>query len=97
MKHPTRLRPSVLITGLGLGTVLFALTGCSKGAPSAEEITAGVGRRRGACMRDAWFEVEDPDDASVESGVLAAPPGAAQEEFQCAGARRAKDVLEDVG
>lgn len=94
MKHTTRSRRTALAAAALLCALPLALAACSSGsgAPSAKDATAGVGAEWGACMREAGFEVEDPDDASVESGVLAAPPGAEQEEFQRAGARCAKDA-----
>jgi hypothetical protein len=94
MKHTTRSRRTGLVAAALVGALPLALSACSagSGASSAKDVTAGVGAEWGACMRDAGFEVEDPDDAMVESGVMQSPPGAAQEEFERAGARCAKDA-----
>ncbi|SOC89732.1 hypothetical protein SAMN05660766_3465 [Curtobacterium sp. 314Chir4.1] len=94
MKHTTRSRRTVLAAAALLCALPLALSACSSAseASSAKDATAGVGAKWGACMRDAGFEVEDPDDAMVESGVMQSPPGAAQEEFERAGARCAKDA-----
>lgn len=94
MKHTTRSRRTVPAAAALLCALPLALSACSSAseASSAKDVTAGVGAKWGACMRDAGFEVEDPDDATVESGVVRSPLGAAQEEFERAGARCAKDA-----
>lgn len=94
MKHTTRSRRTVLAAAALLCALPLALSACSSGseASSAKDATAGIGAKWGACMRDAGFQVQDPGDATVESGVMAAPPGSEQEEFQRAGARCAKEA-----
>jgi len=94
MKHTTRRRRSVLATAALLCVLPLALSACASGseASSVKDATAGVGAEWGACMRDAGFDVDDPDDASVESRVQATPAGAEQDEFQRAGARCAEEA-----
>jgi len=94
MKHTTRSRRTVLAAAALLCALPLALSACLSApeASSAKDTTAGVGATWGACMRDAGFAVEDPDDAMVESGVMQSLPGAAQEEFERAGHRLTRSV-----
>lgn len=71
-----------------LATVPFLLVACS-GQPDADgalRADAGIGAQWGACMRDAGFDVTDPDDAAVQAGVAKVPAGADQAAFQAAAA-----------
>jgi len=95
MTHTTlrRHRRTAVIAALLLaGALPFALAACSSGsdASSAKDTTAGVGAKWGSCMRDAGFNVQDPTDAQVESGVMQAPPDSDQEEFTRAGSACAR-------
>lgn len=64
----------------------LSLTACSGPTPAdgatAADTARGIGAKWGACMRDAGFDVEDPSDAQVSSGVVSAPQGADQQAFQ---------------
>ncbi|MBF4605117.1 hypothetical protein [Curtobacterium sp. VKM Ac-2884] len=90
MKHTTRNRGTALIAAALIAcTTPFALAACSTGPDSAADTTksaaAGIGAKWGDCMRDAGYDVQDPDDAMVSSGAMQIPPSADQEEFLAAG------------
>lgn len=59
------------------------LSACSTPDAGTAPTTAakGLGTQWGDCMRAAGFDVEDPDDDAVTSGVTTAPQGADQQAF----------------
>lgn len=71
-----------------LATLPFLLVACSgqSDGDTAPRADPGIGAQWGACMRDAGFAVQDPDDESVAAGVTAAPPGVDQAAFADAAA-----------
>lgn len=86
MTHTTfrHHRLTSLAALLLIGSIPLGLTACSSGpdTSTAKDATSGVGVKWGSCMRDAGFNVQDPTDAQVESGVMQVPPGNEQEEFK---------------
>lgn len=94
MNHSNSGRARGVLVAVALLCALpLALSACSAGddgtAPRAD---AGVGAQWGACMRDAGYDVQDPDDASVEAGAMAVPSGVDSAEFQTAGAACAEQA-----
>lgn len=84
MKHTTTRRLRGTLGSLAvLGTLPFLLIACSGPSESstAARADAGAGATWGACMRDAGFDVPDPDDATVASGVTSGPAGVDQAAF----------------
>ncbi|KQS09226.1 hypothetical protein ASG04_10170 [Curtobacterium sp. Leaf183] len=81
-----RQRPArrILIAAATIAVLMpLSLSACSTSsdAGSGSSTASGVGAKWGACMRDAGFEVEDPDDASVEAGLSKPPAGVDGAEF----------------
>lgn len=84
MTHTTRSRRTRFAALAVACSLSFGLAACSGGAAAdtVAETKTGSGAVYGSCMRDAGFDVEDPDDASLESGVVRAPEGADREAFE---------------
>ncbi|WP_420363638.1 hypothetical protein AABM26_04690 [Curtobacterium aetherium] len=85
-----------LLAAVALAAALpFTLVACSQGSPDAASTSAssdGIGARWGSCMRDAGFEVQDPDDDALRSGTVTSPQGADQEAFTTAAQTCSKQV-----
>ncbi len=80
----TTLRPrAVLATVALLAALPLALSACSSADPGADSTSAvqGVGAKWGECMRSAGFDVPDPADEELASGVVRTPPGADEQAF----------------
>ncbi|WIB60706.1 hypothetical protein DEJ13_02440 [Curtobacterium sp. MCLR17_007] len=84
--HLLRGRRALLVAAAIAVTLPFSVAACST-QPSADPGTSagsGVGAKWGSCMRDAGFDVEDPDDTAVEAGLSKAPAGADRAAFSAA-------------
>lgn len=88
MHTPSRSRSRrgirTLLVAAAVAVVLpFSIAACSSqpSASSSAGTASGVGAKWGSCMRDAGFDVQDPDDASVEAGFSNPPAGADDEEY----------------
>ena len=94
---PRRLRV-VLATALLACTLPLGLAACSTsstssdGADTAADATSGIGAQWGSCMRDAGFDVEDPDDQTVASGITKPLPGVDEQAFSTASATCAEQA-----
>lgn len=89
MKHTNTRRLRGTLGSLALLAALpLLLVACSgqSDTDTAPRADAGTGAKWGACMRDAGFDVQDPDDASVRAGLSQAPSGADQDAFAKAAA-----------
>ncbi|ROP74819.1 hypothetical protein [Curtobacterium sp. PhB115] len=84
MTQTTRSRRAALAAVVLACSLSFGLTACSgpSEADTVAETANGVGAKYGACMRDAGFDIQDPDDAALESGAVQAPADADQDAFQ---------------
>lgn len=84
------LTAAIIAVALPLG-----LAACSSGADdskTAAETAAGIGAKWGECVRDLGFDVDDPDDAVVESGAVIGPEGVDQQAFAAAAAKCSEEV-----
>ncbi|MGN7191866.1 MULTISPECIES: hypothetical protein [unclassified Curtobacterium] len=95
MKHTTALRTVALVLTAGLALPLAACTATPSASSSSTSSSsaAGLGERWGSCMRDAGFDVTDPQDDAVRSGAVTTPDGVDQEAF----ARASKECAESLG
>ncbi|QCR42529.1 hypothetical protein C1N91_02185 [Curtobacterium sp. SGAir0471] len=83
MTHtPVRSRVTLGTVALFIALPL-TLSACSTPDAGTAPTTAakGIGTQWGDCMRAAGFDVEDPDDDAVTSGVATAPQGVDQHAF----------------
>ncbi|MFJ4225694.1 hypothetical protein [Microbacterium sp. NPDC089695] len=87
------------LLGLGAGAALvLVMTGCG---PTSDDLASATraddassqSAQWGTCMRAAGFDVQDPDEDALKSGVLFAPPGVAEDVFHDA----ARECLQEVG
>lgn len=84
MTHTTHRGRALIAAALLLCTLPLGLAACSTsstGGDTVADSSAGVGAAWGSCMREAGFDVEDPDDALVESGMSRTPAGVDGQEF----------------
>ena len=81
----TTIRSARFLAALAVAALLpLTCTACSSDPePSAATSApaAGIGAKWGSCMRDAGFEIVDPTDEAVSSGVVTRPTGADADEF----------------
>ncbi|QCR42528.1 hypothetical protein C1N91_02180 [Curtobacterium sp. SGAir0471] len=92
----TTFRPRAVLTAVALLAALpLALSACSSADPGADSTSAaqGVGAKWGDCMRSAGFDVPDPADEELASGVVRTPPGADEQAF----GEAARTCQQDLG
>jgi hypothetical protein len=70
---------AALLLTVGLAGCSGADDGTASGASTSS--ATGIGAKWGSCMRDAGYDVPDPDDALVASGTVVTPQGVDQEQY----------------
>lgn len=92
----TTPRPRAVLAAVALLAALpLALSACSSAGPGADSTSAaqGVGAKWGDCMRSAGFDVPDPADDELVSGVVRSPAGTDEQAFREA----ARTCQQDLG
>lgn len=91
-------RPRAVLAAAALLAALpLALSACSSADPGPDSTSTstaqGVGAKWGECMRSAGFDVPDPADEELASGVVRTPAGADEQAFGDA----ARTCQQDLG
>lgn len=64
-----------------VGLVACSSTGNDTASDSRTSSAQGIGAKWGHCMREAGYDVPDPDDALVASGTVLTPQGVDEDQY----------------